>query len=201
MLPRIVSVAVLLIMSALSIDAAESKTNATASATETITLGAGCFWCTEAVFQQIPGVVSVKPGYMGGKTKNPTYEDICTGETGHAEVAQVVFDPMKTSLAKILDIFWEAHDPTTLNRQGADVGTQYRSAIFYHSDEQRKIAEQSKAKAAKEFADPIVTEITKAEVFYVAENYHHDYYNRNKDKNPYCRIVIAPKLRKLKLKD
>ena len=177
-----------------------TKTNAPAK-TEVITLGAGCFWCTEAVYQQIPGVISVKPGYMGGKTSNPTYEDICTGTTGHAEVAQVTFDPQKASLEKILDVFWESHDPTTLNRQGADVGTQYRSAIFYENDTQRAIAEKSKAAAAKKFTKPIVTEITKAPTFYVAENYHQDYYRRNKNKNPYCQVVIAPKLRKLGLQE
>ncbi len=179
-----------------------AKTNTPAAAkTETITLGAGCFWCTEAVFQQIPGVISVKPGYMGGKTTNPTYEDICTGTTGHAEVAQLVFDPQKASHEKILEIFWEAHDPTTLNRQGADVGTQYRSAIFYENDAQKTIAEKSKAAASKKFTKPIVTEITKTSTFYVAENYHQDYYRRNKNKNPYCQVVIAPKLRKLGLQE
>jgi peptide-methionine (S)-S-oxide reductase len=180
--------------------ATAAKTNNPAAAkTEVITLGAGCFWCTEAVFQLIPGVISVKPGYTGGKTQNPTYDDICTGTTGHAEVAQVVFDPQKASLEKILDIFWESHDPTTLNRQGGDVGTQYRSAIFYENDAQKEIAEKSKAAAAKKFTKPIVTEITKAPTFYVAETYHQDYYRRNKDKNPYCKVVIAPKLRKLGL--
>ena len=177
-----------------------TKTNAPAK-TEVITLGAGCFWCTEAVYQQIPGVISVKPGYMGGKMSNPTYEDICTGTTGHAEVAQVTFDPQKASLEKILDVFWESHDPTTLNRQGADVGTQYRSAIFYENDTQRALAEKSKAAASKKFTKPIVTEITKAPTFYVAENYHQDYYRRNKNKNPYCQVVIAPKLRKLGLQE
>ena len=173
----------------------------TTNKTEIITLGAGCFWCTEAVFQQIPGVISVKPGYMGGTTKNPTYEDICTGTTGHAEVAQLTFDPAKVKLEKILEIFWHAHDPTTLNRQGGDVGTQYRSAIFFENDAQREIAEKSKAAAGKEFSKPIVTEITKAPTFYVAENYHHDYYKRNKNKNPYCQVVIAPKLKKLGLEE
>src|SRR5271165_2257297 len=133
---------------------------------EAITLGAGCFWCTEAIFQQIPGVISVTSGYMGGKLKNPTYDDVCTGTTGHAEVSRVVFDPKKTSLEKIIGVFWEAHDPTSLNRQGADSGTQYRSAIFYNTDAQRDIAEKSKDEAAKEFSKPIVTEITKAGEFY-----------------------------------
>lgn len=166
---------------------------------EVITLGAGCFWCTEAVFQQQPGVVSVTSGYMGGHVKNPTYEDVCTGTTGHAEVSRIVFDPKKTSLEKILAVFWHAHDPTTLNRQGADSGTQYRSAIFYDTDAQRDIALKSKAETAKEFSDPIVTEITKADEFYPAENYHQDYYRLNKNRNPYCHIVIAPKLKKLGL--
>jgi peptide-methionine (S)-S-oxide reductase len=172
-----------------------------AGTNEVITLGAGCFWCTEAVYQQIPGVVSVKPGYMGGRTKNPTYEDVCTGQTGHAEVAQVVFDPTKVTLGQILDSFWHLHDPTSLNRQGADAGTQYRSAIFYTTPEQKEVAEKSKNNAAKEFSRPIVTEITQAGIFYEAENYHQDYYRRNKNKNPYCQAVIAPKLRKLKLKE
>jgi peptide-methionine (S)-S-oxide reductase len=166
---------------------------------EAITLGAGCFWCTEAVFQQIPGVLSVTSGYMGGKTKKPTYEQICTGGTGHAEIARIVFDPKKTGLAKILEVFWKAHDPTTLNRQGADEGTQYRSAIFYHTDEQRQIAESSRAAAAKNFSRPIVTEISPASEFYAAENYHQDYYRLNKNANPYCQVVITPKLQKLGL--
>ncbi len=166
---------------------------------EVITLGAGCFWCTEAIFRQEPGVISVTSGYMGGAVKNPTYEQVCTGETGHAEVSQIVFDPKKTSLEKILDVFWHAHDPTSLNRQGADEGTQYRSAIFYNTEEQRKIAEKSKQDAAKLFGDPIVTEITKAGDFWPAENYHQDYYRLNKGKNPYCSVVIAPKLKKLGL--
>jgi len=166
---------------------------------EVITLGAGCFWCTEAIFQQQPGVISVTSGYMGGHTKNPTYEDVCTGETGHAEVSQIVFDPKKTSLEKILAVFWHAHDPTTLNRQGADSGTQYRSAIFYNTDAQKEIAEKSKKEQAKIFEDPVVTEITKAGDFYPAENYHQDYYQLNKNRNPYCHMVIAPKLKKLGL--
>ena len=167
---------------------------------ETITLGAGCFWCTEAVFQQIPGVVSVTSGYMGGSAKNPTYEQVCTGETGHAEVARIVYDPKVASLEKILETFWHVHDPTTLNRQGADFGTQYRSAIFYQTDAQKAVAEKSKAEAAKEFAKPIVTEITKAGEFYVAEDYHQNYYRLNK-RRPYCQMVIAPKLRKAGLKE
>ena len=166
-----------------------------------ITLGAGCFWCTEAVYQQIPGVLSVTSGYIGGTTKNPTYDDICTGSSGHAEVARIVFDPQKTALEKILEVFWHAHDPTTLNRQGNDAGTQYRSAIFYNNDAQRQIAEKSKADAAKEFSRPIVTEITQASEFYPAEDYHQNYYRLNKDRNPYCSVIISPKLKKLGLKN
>jgi peptide-methionine (S)-S-oxide reductase len=168
---------------------------------EVITLAAGCFWCTEAIFQQIPGVVSVTSGYTGGKTPNPTYEDVCSGDTGHAEASRIVFDPKKTSLEKILEVFWDAHDPTTLNRQGADEGTQYRSAIFYNTDAQKAIAEKSLAVAQKDYSKPIVTEITKAGSFYPAENYHQDYYQLNKNRNPYCRLVISPKLKKLGLKE
>lgn len=168
---------------------------------ESIILGAGCFWCTEAVFQQTPGVLSVMPGYIGGHVKNPTYKAVCNGDTGHAEVAKVVFDPKKTDLEKILKIFWHAHDPTTLNRQGADSGTQYRSAIFYETDAQAEIAKKSMAEAGKEFSRPIVTEITKATEFYEAEDYHQNYYAQNKDRNPYCKMVIAPKLKKLGLKE
>jgi peptide-methionine (S)-S-oxide reductase len=168
---------------------------------ESIILGAGCFWCTEAIFQQIPGVVSVTSGYTGGSVKNPSYEQVCTGTTGHAESSRIVYDPNKTSLEKILAVFWEAHDPTSLNQQGADHGTQYRSAIFYTTDEQRKIAEKSKAEASKEFSKPIVTEIVKAGEFYSAEGYHQDYYRLNKNRNPYCRAVISPKLKKLGLKE
>jgi len=168
---------------------------------EVITLGAGCFWCTEAVFEQIPGVLSVTSGYMGGAVKNPTYAQICEGNTGHAEVAQLVFDPKITTVEKILAKFWITHDPTTLNRQGADEGTQYRSAIFYHSDAQRIAAQKSKEEAGKEFARPIVTEITASAIFYPAENYHQDYYQANKDRNMYCKRVIAPKLRKAGLKE
>ncbi|MEP4079358.1 peptide-methionine (S)-S-oxide reductase MsrA [Haloferula sp.] len=165
---------------------------------EVVTLGAGCFWCIEAVYDQIDGVHSVTSGYMGGSVNNPTYEQICTGTTGHAEVVQVVFDPEKLKLEKLLEWFWALHDPTTLNRQGADVGTQYRSAIFYHTDEQKKAAEASKKAAASDFKNPIVTEITKVEHFYPAENYHQDFYVQNKS-NGYCRAVISPKLEKLKL--
>jgi peptide-methionine (S)-S-oxide reductase len=166
---------------------------------ETATLGAGCFWCIEAAYRQLDGVYSATSGYMGGSVKNPTYEQICDGDSGHAEVVQVVFDPKKISYEKVLAWFWDLHDPTTLNRQGNDAGTQYRSAIFYHSEEQKKVAEASKSAAKANFKDPIVTEITKAADFYPAESYHQNYYNENKSKNPYCRFVIEPKLKKLKL--
>jgi peptide-methionine (S)-S-oxide reductase len=164
--------------------------------TEIITLGAGCFWCTEAVYQQIPGVLSVTSGYMGGAVKNPTYQQVCTGRTGHAEVARIAFDPRVTTLENILATFWHVHDPTSLNRQGPDSGTQYRSAIFYYTDAQKAIAESSKAAAAKEFSKPIVTEITKATEFYPAEDYHQNYYQLNKNRNPYCQRIIVPKLKK-----
>ena len=169
------------------------------STTEVATFGGGCFWCTEAVMQPLKGVEQVVSGYMGGKTVNPTYEDICTGATGHAEVIQVTFDPAVISFAELLQVFWQTHDPTTLNQQGADMGTQYRSVVFYHSEEQKAEAQKYKMKldAAKIFDDPIVTEITAAEKFYPAEKYHQNYYRLNSDKG-YCRVVIGPKLKKLK---
>jgi len=166
---------------------------------ETVTLGAGCFWCVEAVFQRLEGVISVESGYSGGTVANPTYEQVCTGQTGHAEVAQVTFNPKIISFKEILDVFWKTHDPTTLNRQGNDHGTQYRSAVFYHTEEQKKIAEEYKKEleAAKVWDDPIVTEITKFDTFYKAENYHQNYYNNN-GYQPYCMIVINPKLNKFR---
>jgi peptide-methionine (S)-S-oxide reductase len=167
---------------------------------EVLTLGAGCFWCIEAAYKQLDGVHAAVSGYMGGTVADPTYEQVTEGTTGHAEVVQVVFDPKKITAEKILAWFWDLHDPTTLNRQGADVGTQYRSAIFYHSDAHKTLAEASKKAAQANFKDPIVTEITKAATFYPAENYHQDYYFQNKSKNGYCRVVIEPKLKKLKLK-
>lgn len=166
---------------------------------EVATLGAGCFWCVEAVYKQLDGVDSVTSGYTGGSVAEPSYQQVCNGSTGHAEVVRVVFDPAKISYEKVLAWFWELHDPTTLNRQGNDVGTQYRSAIYYHSPEQQKIAEASKQAAQADFEDPIVTEITEAATFYPAENYHQDYYFQNKAKNGYCRLVIEPKLKKLDL--
>ena len=166
-----------------------------------ITLGAGCFWCVEAVYQRIDGITKVTSGYMGGKIPNPTYEQICTGRTGHAEVIKVEFDTVKISLEKVLEVFWKAHDPTTLNRQGADIGTQYRSAIFYSNEADKLVAEESKKLAGKsgEFRRPIVTEITKSTTFYKAEEYHQNYFNLNSNA-PYCRAVIWPKLLKLGLK-
>ncbi|MDQ8184520.1 peptide-methionine (S)-S-oxide reductase MsrA [Pelagicoccus sp. SDUM812002] len=165
---------------------------------ETITFGAGCFWCVEAVFQRLDGVESAVSGYMGGHVENPTYKAVTTGKTGHAEVIQVKFDPSVTSFKTLVDFFWEAHDPTTLNRQGADVGTQYRSAIFYETEEQREIAETSRKEASENFSRPIVTEITAAGPFYEAEDYHQEFYELNKT-YPYCRAVITPKLQKLGL--
>ncbi len=166
---------------------------------DTATFGAGCFWCVEAVFERLDGVQSVTAGYAGGTTPNPTYEEVCTGNTGHAEVAQITFDPSKISYEKLLGVFWEAHDPTTLNRQGADVGTQYRSVIFYRDEQQKLAAEKSKQEAAKKFSDPIVTAIQPLDHFYRAENYHQQYFN-NHQNAPYCRFVIKPKLDKLHLK-
>lgn len=161
------------------------------------TFGNGCFWCTEAVFQQLEGVVKVESGYSGGQVKNPTYKQVCTGTTGHAEVIQITYDPQKISFEELLEVFWKTHDPTTLNRQGADVGTQYRSAVFYHTDEQRRLAEEYKKKldASGAFPRPIVTEITAFSEFYKAEDYHQNYYKENGEQ-PYCQIVIRPKLEK-----
>ena len=162
------------------------------------TFANGCFWCTEAIFARLDGVKSVIPGYSGGIIENPSYEQVCTGTTGHAEVAQIEFEPNVISFEKLLDVFWHTHDPTTLNRQGNDVGTQYRSAIFYHNDEQKQIAEKSKKEFEDRqvFGDPIVTEIIPLIKFYPAEEYHKKYYEQNKDV-PYCRFVIEPKVEKM----
>ncbi len=182
---------------------AQQKSNTKGKAmeqkSEVVTLGAGCFWCVEAIYQRLDGVEKVESGYSGGSVKNPTYEQVCTGRTGHAEVIQVTFDPKKLSFKELLEVFFKTHDPTTLNKQGADVGTQYRSAIFYHSDEQKKTAEQVKKEtdAAKIWDDPIVTEISPFTLFYKAEEYHQDYYNQN-SYQPYCMMVINPKLSKFK---
>ncbi len=166
---------------------------------EKATFGAGCFWCVEAIFQRLDGVQKVESGYSGGKVANPTYKEVCTGTTGHAEVCQLTYDPSEISFTELLEVFWQTHDPTTLNRQGNDVGTQYRSAIFYHDDEQKKLAQEYKTKLEKEkvFDDPIVTEIVPFKTFYVAEDYHQNYFNEN-GSQPYCSIVIAPKVEKFK---
>ncbi len=168
---------------------------------EVATLGGGCFWCLEAVFERVPGVLKVTSGYAGGTRENPSYEEVCEGKTGHAEVVQIEFDPKQISYDQLLDVFWRAHDPTTLNRQGPDVGTQYRSIILYSSDAQRRAAEKSKAElsAAGTYNSPIVTEIVPLVRFYKAEAYHQDYY-RNNPHAPYCTFVIAPKLKKLQMK-
>ena len=167
---------------------------------ESITLGAGCFWCVEAVYQELQGVVQVESGYMGGSTKNPTYKEVCTGNTGHAEVVRVTYNPAIISLKQILQVFFQVHDPTTLNRQGNDVGTQYRSVIFYDNNEQKELALEVKRalSIAKIWTDPIVTEISPLSEFYLAENYHQDYYSLNSDKNPYCSFVITPKMEKFR---
>jgi peptide-methionine (S)-S-oxide reductase len=167
--------------------------------TEFATLGGGCFWCVEAVYQRIPGVKSVTSGYAGGQIENPTYRQVCSGATGHAEVARIEFDPKIISYEKLLDYFWDAHDPTTLNRQGADEGTQYRSIILYRDAAQKASAEKSKAEAQKRFKSPIVTEIVPLNKFYPAEDYHQDYYNQNSNQ-PYCRAVIRPKVEKIEKK-
>ena len=168
---------------------------------ETITLGAGCFWCVEAVLQRIHGVQAVRSGYSGGRQENATYRQVCSGSTGHAEVVQVDFDPQALPLDKLLEIFFALHDPTTLNRQGADTGTQYRSVVFYHSEPQKRTAEEVKKRldAAGGFAGPIVTEISEFEAFYPAEDYHRNYYNLNPE-NGYCQAMIVPKLKKLGLR-
>ena len=162
------------------------------------TFGAGCFWCVEAVFQRLDGVKDVVPGYCGGDKVNPTYKEVCTGRTGHAEVAQITFDPATISFFELLNMFWQSHDPTSRDRQGNDVGTQYRSAIFYHNEEQRSAAEESKENLdnSKTFSNQIVTEITALDQFWPAEDYHNNYYDNNPNQ-PYCRIVIKPKLDKL----
>ena len=161
------------------------------------TFGAGCFWCVEAVFQKLKGVDKVESGYMGGKTINPSYKDVCTGQTGHAEVCQITYNPQEISFEELLEVFWKTHDPTTLNRQGGDIGTQYRSAIFYHDDTQREVAKKYKAdlNSSGAFDAPIVTTFEPASAFFKAENYHQDYFNLNRS-NPYCQMVVKPKVEK-----
>jgi len=166
--------------------------------TETATLANGCFWCSEAIFKRLKGVESVLPGYAGGTVKNPSYDEVCMENTGHAESIQVKFDPRIISFEKILNIFWHTHNPTTLNRQGNDIGTQYRSAIFFHDEKQKAIAEKSKKdlEQAGLYKDPIVTEITPFKNFYIAEDYHKNYYDKHQEV-PYCNFVIDPKIHKL----
>lgn len=164
--------------------------------TETAVLGGGCFWCIEAVFQRLPGVTKVVSGYTGGHVKNPTYREVCSGDTGHAEVARIEFDPTVLSYAKLLEVFFQAHNPTTMNSQGNDHGTQYRSAVFYLNEGQKKIAEQAKIDAKAHWGEPIVTEITALPEFYAAEDYHQNYFNENPGQG-YCSFVIKPKVQKL----
>ena len=207
-LPRLIQAGCLCLASALGLIACAEEgtpttkdttmTDSKNTAVEIATFGAGCFWCVEAVFENLDGVQDVESGYIGGHTENPTYRDICTGSTGHAEVTQITFDPSVISYETLLDWLWRSHNPTTLNQQGADKGTQYRSAIFYHSEAQREAAEVSKKAAQAHFDRPIVTEITEASIYYPAEEYHQDYYRLNKAA-PYCQMVIRPKLKKLDL--
>ncbi len=167
---------------------------------DTATFANGCFWCTEAIFEELKGVKSAISGYAGGNTENPTYKEVCSGETGHAECIQIVFDPSIISFDELLEVFWKTHDPTTLNRQGNDIGTQYRSAIFYHTEEQKNKSLQYKDELNKSgaWANPIVTEIAPFTIFYPAENYHQQYFELNGDANPYCQFVIQPKLEKFR---
>lgn len=185
---------ILILLSVLALNQA----NAQGKKTEKATFGMGCFWCTEAIFQKLKGVVSVKSGYEGGTLNNPTYEEVCTGLTGHAEVLEITYNPMEITYSDLLEVFWKSHDPTTLNRQGADSGTQYRSVVFYHTPEQKVLAERYKAELNKTnaYGKKVVTAIESAKPFYVAENYHQNYYLKN-GSAPYCRLVILPKLEKL----
>lgn len=168
--------------------------------TDTATFANGCFWCTEAIFQEVKGVLQVTSGYTDGHTRNPTYKEVCTGTTGHAECLQIVYDPAVVSFDELLEIFWKTHDPTTLNRQGNDVGAQYRSGIYYHHEDQKQKALYYKEALDKSgaFEAPIVTEIKPFSVFYPAEGYHQEYFNNNEDQNPYCTIVIRPKVDKFR---
>jgi peptide-methionine (S)-S-oxide reductase len=178
---------------------AQTTNSMNTSKTEIADFGGGCFWCMEAVFERLPGVISVTSGFAGGTTENPTYEQVCTETTGHAEVTEIAFDPAKISYDQLLNVFWQAHDPTTLNRQGADVGTSYRSIILYRSEKQKLEAEKSKIAAQQNFHNPIVTEIVPLKKFYPAEDYHQKYFDNNTSA-PYCQTVIAPKLEKLEKK-
>ena len=186
-----------LILSGLTINTIEPMQNETINPVEKATLGGGCFWCVEAIYQQMKGVKDVMPGYAGGSTSNPSYEEVCSGSTGHAEVIQITYDPSVVSYAELLEVFWKVHDPTTLNRQGPDVGTQYRSIILYHDDKQKAIAEDSKQEINKSgfYEDPVVTEIVPLTKFYKAEAYHNNYFKNNPNQ-PYCSFMIKPKLEK-----
>lgn len=184
---------VLIILTALTLSSVNAKAK-----TEKATFGMGCFWCTEAIFQRLKGVIAVKSGFEGGTVANPSYDDVCTGNTGHAEVIQIMYDPEIISYDDLLEVFWKSHDPTTLNRQGADYGTQYRSVVFYHTAAQKATAEKYKAELNKTnaYGKPVVTAIDPAKPFYVADSSHQNYFNRNTNSN-YCRLVILPKLEKL----
>ena len=186
----------LFLLSAIVLGQNKKGSKMTKDNTEYAILGGGCFWCVEAVFERIDGVSEVISGYAGGQTKNPTYKEVTSGKTGHAEVCKVVFDPKLVTYDELLDIFWQAHDPTTLNRQGADIGTQYRSAIYYINDSQKKSSEIAVEKASKMFDKPITTEVKELNNFYLAEGNHQDYYENNPNA-PYCAFVIAPKIKKL----
>jgi peptide-methionine (S)-S-oxide reductase len=175
-----------LLLSCAIMNAAEQKT---------AVIGGGCFWCTEALYEKVPGIESITSGYAGGTVPNPTYDQVCTGDTGHAEVIKITYDPSQIDYRRIIDLFWQAHDPTTLNRQGADTGTQYRSIILYQTDQEKQIAEESEKAAQPNFKSPIVTEIVPLKAFYPAETYHQDFYKKNPS-NPYNQAVIAPKLEK-----
>ena len=177
----------------------EKSENKQQATTYTATFGAGCFWCVEAIFQSIKGVESVVSGYSGGTAENPSYKEVCTGSTGHAESCQITYDPEKITYKELLEVFWQTHDPTTLNRQGNDAGSQYRSAVFYHNEEQKALAEKYKKEldASSAWDNPVITEITRFTKFYKAENYHQDYYTANSNL-PYCTNVIQPKLEKFK---
>ena len=190
-----------LLASAVALNAAESAKIMTieTNKTQLATLGGGCFWCLEATFELLPGVKSVVSGYAGGQKEDPTYEEVCTKTTGHAEVVQIEYDPKTISYEKLLEAFWEIHDPTTPNRQGNDVGPQYRSIILYHDDTQKKVAEKSKAEAQESLTRPIVTEIVPLKKFYQAEGYHQDYFRKNPNQ-AYCQVVIRPKVNKLEKK-
>ena len=179
---------------------AQSTNSMSTNQTEIADFGGGCFWCMEAVFERLPGVISVTSGFAGGTTENPTYEQVCTETTGHAEVTEIAFDPSKITYGQLLDVFWQAHDPTTLNRQGADVGTSYRSIILYRDKKQQLEAEKSMIAAQQNFHSPIVTQIVPLKKFYPAEDYHQKYYDNNTDA-PYCQVVITPKLNKLEKKN